>query len=135
MPNQKCPCDNAEEETSGFLFDHSFDICTSGVLVVDEDQLSTTMTQFQPASDSEWKIGEELLSDPTINGETDPESLTRFLCFAATSHHPTASDNPTASVSLIERQQFLQAIFDGVSNHFPELSFTMACNGNSSAPV
>ena len=76
-----------------------------------------------------------MLSDPTMNCETDPESPTRFSCFAATSHHPMASDNPTASVSLTEQQQFLQAIFDGVSNHFPELSFTMACNGNSSAPV
>ena len=53
MPNRKRPSDNAEEETtSGFLFDYSFDICTSGVLL-DEVRLSVTMTQFQPASDSE----------------------------------------------------------------------------------
>ena len=68
-----------------------------------------------------------------MNCEIDPESPTTLPRFAATTCHPTAIDHPAASVSLIEQQQFLQAIIDGVSNHFPELSFTMACNGNSGA--
>ena len=107
---------NTEEETTlRFLFGDSFETCIGGVLLDDEDQPSATTAQFQPVS--------------------DPESLTTLLCFAATSRHPTAIDHPAAGVSLIEQQQFLQAIFDGVCNCFPELSFTMACNGNSGAPV
>ena len=137
-PNRKRPFDNTEEErTSGFLFDDSFETCIGGVLLDDEDRPSATTAQLQPVSDLERRIVEEkeLLSDPTMNCEIDPEPPTTLPCFAAPSRHPTAIDHPAASVSLIEQQQFLQAIFDGVSNRFHELSFTMACNGNSGAPV
>ena len=126
-PNWKHPSScrlNAEEEmTSGFLFDDSFDTSSDGIFL-EEEQLMVTVTQFQPT-----KV-QEMGGDSVMSCESVPESLTRSACNAA-----TATSHPTATVFLIEQQQFLQSIFDGVSTRFPDLSFTMARDGKSSAPV
>jgi len=114
-------------EEQRFLFDDSFDTSDGGALLA-EEQLCESVAQFQPVGELERGALQGMLDDAAVNSSIETESP-RSTCIAATIQHPTAS------VSLVEQQLFLQMIFGGVSFHFPELSFTMARDGNSNAPI
>ena len=85
---------------------------------------SQFQSRFQLDSPPENTIVEELSSDLS---EAEPEPPVRSACVSVTNH--------PAVVSLIEQQQFLQTILDGVNTLFPELSFSMARNGSNKTPV
>jgi len=122
------------EEVATFLFDDTWDTSPSGGLgassLVGEEiqsealESSQFQSKFQLDSSLENTIDEELSSDLS---EAEPEPLVRSACVSVTNH--------PAVVSLIEQQQFLQTILDGVNTLFPELSFSMARNGSNKTPV
>ena len=129
-PSRKRPSSRlTAEEVTTFLFDDTYDTSPSSGLgassLFGEEMLSEAVTSSQFQLDSlENTIVEDLLSDPS---ETEPESPVRSSCVSVTNH--------PAVVSLIEQQQFLQTILDGVNSLFPEFSFSMARNGSNGAPV
>jgi len=81
------------------LFDDSFDTAVSGSLdtgvLCDEELLGDAVesNQIQPTTflnDSEQRIVEELLSNPSVSCETEPESTVMAMCIEVRSHPPTA---------------------------------------------